>query len=115
MISRSRAFRQVITLKPVARARVARSARASPASPARPPRPPAAPDRGVAAGPGGIRSGAALTLATSGADSPIAVSALARLPCERPEACAASYRRQRRRRLKWDGRRLRLPERCLGR
>jgi hypothetical protein len=34
---------------------------------------------------------------------------------QRPEACAASYRRQRRRRLEWDRRRLRLPERCLGR
>ena len=30
-------------------------------------------------------------------------------------ACAASYRRQRRRRLKWDRRWLRRPERCLGR
>jgi hypothetical protein len=34
---------------------------------------------------------------------------------KRPEACAASYRRQWPRRLKWDRRRLRLPERCLGR
>ena len=33
----------------------------------------------------------------------------------RPEAGAASHRRVRRRLLKWDRRRLRLPERCLGR